>query len=170
MIQYVFREDEPVRIKAAGKADPQVFGDALAEITAAAGGRLTPNAVVDSARSENHPLHPHFEWDDALAAESYRLDQARNIIRMVRVVDDQATEGTARAFFSVNDKSGVAYRSVTEVKSSADLQMALLRQAERDLDAFSRRYRDLTDICDLVHAAKKKLADRMRKFETRAAA
>jgi hypothetical protein len=170
MIRYVFREDEPVRIKAASKADPQIFGEALADITAAAGGRLTPNAVVASARSENHPLHPHFEWDDHVAAEAYRLDQARNIIRMVRVVDDEGSDGTSRAFMSINDKLGTAYRSITEVKSSIDLQMAVLKQADRDLDAFLRRFRDMTDVCADVQEARRKVAARLKKFETRAAA
>lgn len=48
-------------------------------------GRLTPRAVVDAARDENHPLHGEFEWDDTVAAEAYRLDQARQLIADVRV-------------------------------------------------------------------------------------
>ena len=162
MIQYVFRDDEPIRIKAASKADPQVFGEALDRITKEHGGRLTPDAVVETARSANHPLHAHFEWDDKVAAESYRLDQARSIIRMVRVVDDEANDGTARAFLSVSDNKGVAYRSITEVKSSAELQMAVLKQADRDLDAFMRRFRDMTDVCADVQSARKKVAEKRK--------
>lgn len=74
MIRYVFKEDEPIRIKAAAKANPQVIGEALSEVAKNEGGRLTPGAVVSAARSQNHPLHPHFEWDDRVAAEAYRLD------------------------------------------------------------------------------------------------
>ncbi len=170
MIRYVFREDEPLVIKAAGKADPQIIGEALAEITEKNGGRLTPNHVVDAARSSNHPLHQHFEWNDAQAAEAYRLDQARSIIRVVRVVDDEARDGTSRAFMSINDNNGQAYRSITEVKSSAELQMALLRQADRELEAFQRRFREMSDVCDLVDQARKKIEARKSKFETRAAA
>lgn len=170
MIQYIFREDEPLRIKAAGKADPQVIGEALAEITGQNEGRLTPEAVVSAARSSNHPLHPHFEWDDSAAAEMYRQEQARNIIRIVRVVDDEGKDGTSRAYHSISDKGGVAYRSITEIRSSIDLQMAMLRQADRDLDAFQRRFKELIDVCDLVAQARKKVEARMQKFETRAAA
>lgn len=170
MIRYVFRDDEPLRIKAAGKADPQVFGEALNTISQERGGRLEPEDVVNSARSPNHPLHRHFEWDDGKAAEQYRLDQARSIIRIVRVIDDAGSDGTSRAFQSISDKKGTAYRSITEIKSSSDLQLALLRQAERELDAFLRRYRDLVDICEDVKSAKGKLAARLKKVETRAAA
>lgn len=170
MIKYIFRDDEPIRIKAAGRADPQAIGEALAEISESNEGRLTPNAVVGAARSESHPLHPHFEWDDGVAAEAYRLDQARSIIRIVRVVDDESKDGTSRAYHSVNDHGGVAYRSITDIRSSADLQMALLRQADRELDAFERRFREMSEVCDLVAQARKRVADRMKKFETRAAA
>ena len=170
MIKYIFRDDEPLRIKAAGKADAQTIGEALATITKENQGRLTPKDVVDAARSGNHPLHQHFEWDDSAAAEAYRLDQARSVIRVVRVVDDEGSDGTSRAFLSINDKSGVAYRSITEVKSSADLQSALLRQAERDLDAFQRRYRELTDVCEFVAKAREKVRARQTIKESRAAA
>jgi hypothetical protein len=170
MIKYIFREDEPLRIKGAGRADPQVFGEALAKITETNGGYLEPDDVVQAAKADSHPLHPHFEWDDSVAAHAYRLDQARSIIRIVRVLDDEAADGTTRAFLSIKDDGRVSYRAITDVKSSLQLQLAVLNQAERDLDAFVRRYQDMTDICDLVRAAKERVADRRNKFETRKAA
>lgn len=171
MISYVFREDEPLRLKAAGKANPQVIGEALDKIRVAAGGELEPKAVVDAAREKSHPLHAHFEWDDSLAAEAYRLDQARNVIRVVRVVDAATEEGTARAFVSVNGKNGVSYRSVDDVKHSRDLQQAVLAQAERDLEAFERRYRELKDICSIVRTARETVQRRRgRNNENRVAA
>lgn len=157
MIKYVFREDEPQRIKAAGKADPQVIGEALEKINEASKGELTPKAVVDAARATRHPLHRHFEWDDAIAAESFRLDQARNLIRIIRVEDTSTTEGTARAFISINAKQGVSYRSLADVKRSADFQHAIMAQADKDLDAFQRRYQELADICEIVSSARDRI-------------
>lgn len=49
-------------------------------------GRLTSGDLVAAARNPDHPLHDMFEWDDTVAAEKYRIDQAREIIRSVRVV------------------------------------------------------------------------------------
>jgi len=46
-------------------------------------GILTPSAVVDEARPEDSPLHAAFEWDDSIAAEKYRLEQARRLLRQV---------------------------------------------------------------------------------------
>jgi hypothetical protein len=170
MIRYIFWEDEPIRIKGAGQANPQVIGEALAKLTAQAEGELRPKAVVDAARDKRHVLHPHFEWDDSVAAENFRLDQARNLIRIVRVEDEDAKEGSTRAFVSINEGS-TAYRPAADVKQSVNLQEALWRQAMKELDAFERRYAELADICKLVKQARDALGRKLqRKNETRAAA
>jgi len=51
----------------------------------AAEGRLTPRDTVERARDPKSPLHSYFTWDDAKAADERRLDQARSLIRSVRV-------------------------------------------------------------------------------------
>lgn len=169
MLRYVFKDDEPIRIKAAGKADPQAIGEVLQALTEKAGGDLKPEAVVDAARDRQNALHAHFEWDDKVAAEAHRLDQARNIIRIIRVEDEDAVGGNTRAFVSISGNSGVAYKPMAVVKKSHDLQLALLKAAERDLDAFKARYRELKDICDLVETARERVVTRRSKIETRAA-
>lgn len=167
MIRYVFKDDW-VALKNASKADPQKIGEALAKITADHSGRLTPENVVGAAQQKSHVLHKHFEWDDATAAHHYRLDQARTIIRSIKVVDEE-TEETQPAFVSVAD-NGVAYRSVQEVVTSRELQLSVLRQAERDLHAFEKRYSMLQDVCELVKSARSKIEARAADLETRAAA
>lgn len=159
-IKYVFKEDSFLSIKNAGKANAQVLGEALEAISAKAGGHLMPASVVDAARDRKNPLHKHFEWDNAVAAEAYRLDQARGLIRCIHVQSDDTESGYARAFLSIREQDGVSYRSVDDVMSSADLQQRVLAQAERDLIAFETRYRSLNDICDLVRQARERLAVR----------
>lgn len=162
MQQYVFRENEPLRLKNAKQADAQVIGLALEKINQQNEGMLKPQAVVDAARNKRNPLHKHFEWDDEIAAEQYRQDQARHIIRIVRVVDEDSEEGTQRAYQSVNIVgSGKSYRSVADIKSSAEFQAAILKQADRDLEAFQRRYRQLTEVCTYVAQARTKIAEEL---------
>ena len=168
MISYTFK-DGPVTIKNAKKADPQKIGVALAKIAEQQKGRLTPPAVVEAARDQRHPLHKHFEWDDQVAAEAYRLDQARVLIRSVRIVGEDDAE-PAPAFLSVADKGGTSYRTFAEVMDSADLQNTVLAAAERDLAAFERRYRALADICEVIRYAREKIAARSAKYENRASA
>ena len=166
-MEYVFK-DGPVTIKNSRKADPQKIGLALAKIAEQQKGRLTPPAVVEAARDTRNPLHRHFEWDDAVAAESYRLDQARALIRSVALVGDGDAE-PAPAYLSIADKGGTAYRAMAEVLDSADLQSAVLAAAERDLAAFEKRYRQLKDICEIVSDAREKIAARRSKNESRIA-
>jgi hypothetical protein len=165
MIRYVFK-DEPVAILNAKKADPQKIGQALAEIAEEGGGRLTPPAVVAAARNPRSPLHRHFEWDDVKAAEAYRLDQARAIIGVIRIEEDD--QEVSRAFLSVRDPDGVSYRTAADVAGSLDLQLAVLRQAEKDLDAWTRRYKDIQDVCVDVVAAREKVRSRREALEVRA--
>ncbi len=48
-------------------------------------GRLTPEQVVDAARSSKSALHKCFTWDDSEAAHKWRIDEARELIRSVRI-------------------------------------------------------------------------------------
>ena len=147
MIKYRFKEDEPLTIKAADKANPQKIGEALTKISAINGGHLVPAAVVEAARDAKSVLHRHFEWSDKVAAEKFRLDQARSLIRCIHVESEDAESGVTRAFLSIREKTGVSYRTITDVLNSSDLQQRLLAQAEKDLLAFEARYQNLEDIC-----------------------
>lgn len=48
-------------------------------------GRLEPRRIVDHAMNPSSSLHGLFTWDDQQAAEKYRLQQAREVIRTLRV-------------------------------------------------------------------------------------
>ena len=158
MIRYVFA-DKPLAIKNASKAKPQPIGEALEKISAANGGRLEPQQIVDAAQTDRR-LKPHFEWNDAKAANSYRLEQARELVRIVHIESAETDSGVARAFLSIHDKDGTSYRSIGEILRSEDLQTRVLQQAERDLLAWENRYRAIEDVCGLVRAARERLAEK----------
>jgi hypothetical protein len=168
-MKYVFK-DAPITIKAADKADPQKIGEALTKIAEEGGGELTPRAVVENARNPRSVLHKHFEWDDAKAAEAYRIDQARAVIRCIHAEDDDASEGHAPAFVSISDKGGTSYRTLDAVKNSADLQARVLAQAERDLEAFQKRYTAMEEVCAIVRNAQAAIQARRKRSEARASA
>ncbi len=166
MIRYAFREDGPVAVKNVAKANPQRIGEELAKLAKGSAGRLTPSAVVEAARNPRSAMHKCFEWDDAKAAAAFRLDQARDLIRVIRTVDEE--DQPTRAFLSVADPSGVSYRAAQEIAGSRELQLAVLKQAERDLEAFERRYRDLQDVCESVRIVREKVSGRRAEMEARA--
>lgn len=156
---------EPFTLPNAKRADPEKIGLALEQVASEHAGRLHPGDVVEAARSPRSALHPHFEWNDEAAAEAYRLDQARALIRLIRI-SDEALDEPPRAFLSVKDSDGVSYRRFGDVRESVDLQLAVLKQARVDLAAFRRRYRDLVEICELVQVAEDEVARRLEPSET----
>lgn len=161
MIKYVFKADRPLLgVRESDKADAQVIGEALDEITQANSGHLTAKSVVDAARNTRNALHRYFEWDNVKAAESFRLDQARTLIASIHT-EVAETQAPVRAFLSVNDdKQGKSYRTVREIMSSSDLQLKVLEAAERDLLAFEGRYRNLQEICTLVRTVRTEVTRR----------
>lgn len=62
--------------------DPERAVAALDKLVDTFGGIISPRDVVDAAKNEASPLHPFFEWDDSVAAEKYRLGEARNLLRI----------------------------------------------------------------------------------------
>ena len=172
-MKYEFKQGEVIAIKNAKAADAQTIGEALEAIRVARGGELTPQNVVREPESPQHPLHGFFEWDNTKAAVQFRLDQARGIIRLVRVADTDAEEAP-RAFISIGSDKGTSYRSFGEVKASADLTDAVLAAAQRELEAFERRYRSLKEVLEPVGKAKSIViaarAARRDRYESRASA
>lgn len=166
MIKYVFK-DSPLTIKASDKANAQKIGEALAKIAETAGGQLTPSAVVEAARKSSNVLHKHFEWDDTKAAQQWRVEQARSVIQCIHAEDRAVASGHVRAFVSIATNDGRAYHTIAAIKESVDLQSRVLEQADRDLEAFERRYNALQDVCAVVREAREILrAKRTKKAKT----
>lgn len=134
----------------------QVAGEVCERLSA--DGRLTPHELVEVSRPEDAPLHKAFEWDDAKAASAYRESQAAYIIRSVEVKREDMDE-PIRAFFTVPTTSGQSYQyqSVEAILRDADSHDALLDAAKRELDSFTRKYRNLAELAEIITAAEKLL-------------
>lgn len=161
--QFSFRDD-PLFLHNSKDADPQVIGDALDAIAEANGGLLTPQATVAAARRRGHPLNRHFEWRDKQAADKYRLDQARQLIRVIRVVSDEEPQVKHYAYVNVRAEQGRAYMSPTRIIDSSLLQARALEMAERELAALERRYAEIADLCRDIAAWRGRLSQRRQEL------
>lgn len=130
----------------------------------ASNGELTPKALVDASRPEDAPLHPAFEWNDAVAAERYRETQAQYIIRHIEVVPE-VTQTPTRAFVSITRepkgekrKPEYFYHTISEVMNDENMKQQLLAQAFSDLAAFKRKYITLSELADVFAAIDKLVA------------
>ena len=126
--------------------DPQVAGLALKKM--AKRGELTAAAVVDAARPDGAPLHEAFEWDDAIAAEKHRAEQARLILRSIRIVggDDQEPE---RVYWHVATETVDAYVTTARVREEDELRAALLSECVRTLMSARKKYAELVEMAEV---------------------
>ena len=123
-------------------------------------GAVTKEAFLEESRPEDAPTHRMFEWDDAKAAEKYRLVQSKNIINNLKVVIQKNDEEpmALKAFVNVSTGSQCSSgryirieRAVADEKSMG----VLLRNALAELGAFRRKYqgvKQLQAIFDAIDA------------------
>ena len=117
-------------------------------------GKLTPLIVLDEARPEDHELHDEFEWDDEVAGEKYRLGQARELIRSVRVTYREGTETegprTYRAWSSLPAEDGRAYLPTEEAIEDPFQRKLLVQEMRRELRAVQEKYGHLQEFVEVV--------------------
>lgn len=141
------------------RVKPQVAGERLAALHEQNGHRLTPRIVLDDARPEESPLHPCFEWDDTRAAELHREDQARNIIRSIRVSQQTSEKESrvVRAYVNIVEQVGKdiqhAYVPMATVMGDEAMRLQLLARARRDLMAFKERYDEFEELAAVAEVA-----------------
>ena len=109
-------------------------------------GRLCAEELVNESREEGSPLHEEFEWRDEVAAEEYRKAQARSIINSLVVVSEQ--HEPVNAFVSLSVRSP-EYTAIHTVMQRPDTRDALLQNALRELQAFWRKYKNLSEFAEL---------------------
>lgn len=120
---------------------------------------LTPEIVLDDSRPAGSVLHSCFEWNNTVAAEKYRLYQARHIIgNIVLVVAQPKNEPatppqTVRAFLSISPlpKKG-NFISLSSVISNPEYHAVALQNALCELAAFQKKYSFLEELTDVFNA------------------
>ncbi|MFA4972871.1 MAG: hypothetical protein WC683_09675 [bacterium] len=129
--------------------------DELEKLSRKHKGALRPRDVVNFARDPKTALHEHFEWDDNLAAEEYRLEQARKIIR-VQIIQLDGHPLPIRAYVSLEkDRGRDSYRPITRVLEDKMLRAELMAQALREAKAWALRYEQLEELAEVFSAIEK---------------
>lgn len=128
----------------------------LKRIAAKHKGRLLPRVVVDEARNESSPLHNSFEWNDSIAGEQWRIEQARRLIQVSVIVLDGHNE-PVRAFVSLTTdrKDGGGYLLVQNVLSNKKRREQMLRDAAAELEFFTAKFNTIQELAEVNAAAKK---------------
>lgn len=102
---------------------------------------LQPCEIVVQAKEKDSVLHKYFQWDDTLAAEQHRLNQARHLITSVEIVrevgDNRSITIPAYTHLRI-DKYG--YRDTEEVYSVQDLRSSLIAQLKVDWKTLQKKH------------------------------
>lgn len=132
---------------------------------------LTPKNLVNEARPEDSPLHPEFDWDDSIAAEKWREEQARQVIKTIilyesdvqterevileeveteDVVDsDNVFKSKDRAFVSTGERNH-RYVPIAVALTNDEWKANLLKAARKDMQAFIVKYHRLTELQNII--------------------
>lgn len=144
MIKYSIKDGFKVNHKYAQSA-----GEIMRELEAE--NRLTAKELVDVSRPEDAPLHDYFEWDNEIAAEKFREEQGRYLIRAIVEVEEpddmpDTVELTVvtKSFYNIGTNDENYYHINTIVREN-DKAQQLLETAIRELRQFERRYEIIRD-------------------------
>ena len=119
--------------------DPQLLGEALEKLRLEKG-RLVPEDVVEAARAEDHPAHNGLTWDEGAAAHKCRLNEARQLIVSVRILNGP-TAVPVPAYISVrNAEHGRSYMPSAVVLSDDELKMRALDEVRACIESLERKY------------------------------
>lgn len=134
------------------KGSAQVAGEVCEQLEKQ--GRLSAKILLDESRPEDAPLHNSFEWDDSIAAESWREQQARHIINSLIVCPEK--EEPVRVFFKI-ERTENRYQSIETILEHKDSTRKLLENALHELESIQKKYKaikQLQKIWDAISEAK----------------
>ena len=123
---------------------------------------ITAKELLDASRDVSAPLHNCFEWNDDIAAEKYRVYQARHIINSIEIVYVKADtpEHLSRSRYFVNTvptapKVQGQFVTLGVAFTNENYRDAVLKDALRELRAFQikyNRYQELSDVFKAIES------------------
>lgn len=111
---------------------------------------VSPEEVLNKARDKKTELHKCFEWDDKVAGEKYRLQQARMIINLLVIVPKKEDSEPVRVFQITSQKN--TYQPTRLFMQQPDEYQRLLKRAKDELTAIRNRYKMLSELENVFDA------------------
>lgn len=113
----------------------------------------SPQDILEKARDESSELHKCFTWNDSVAAERWRMHEARLITRQLVIKEEKVPTDRpeVRLFYKTDNESG--YKPTELILQKEDEYKALLKRAKMELEAFKRKYamlRELQELFELI--------------------
>ena len=119
------------------------------------GGILPPKDIVAFAADPLTALHSEFCWDDNIAANEHRLNQARRLLRVWVTFEPSVQKHMRVAVSLQNDREapGGGYRLMVHVMSDSEKREQLLKQALDQIRKLQQLYGSLGELAGVFAAA-----------------
>jgi len=134
------------RVKGLFKADAQKVADEIGDR------KVSAQELVDMARDENTELHKCFEWDDSIAAEKWRVQQARIVLSGLVFRTENKEDVPVRIYSLTTERT--VYQPTTHFLKQPDEYQALLQRAKARMTAFIREFETLSELENVIEAMK----------------
>lgn len=117
-------------------------------------GKATPEVIVEASRPKDSVFHSYFDWNDAIAAEKHRKQQARHISSSItcEVIVESGEKKTVRAFINVKKAEEPEYVPVEIVMKDEDLRRQMLANALKELIGIKQKYQTLKELSEIWDA------------------
>ena len=131
-------------------------------------GEVTPAIIVAAAKRPSHPLHEMFEWDDTVAAERWRLNQAHHLLMASKFVATiKESRGTPPKVVEshhivrnlISSFPGEGFKARDVVLSKKDQRAAVVEQKREQLRSWCRSVVDLHEFHKLRVAILKEIGE-----------
>lgn len=121
-------------------------------------GRLRPEDVVDAARNPNSALHSYFTWDDSEAAVAYRLQEARALIKRVKVDVVRSDEMVVHVPSFIRSNGGYQETQVVTVNKPDHMSSILITLAQISTMLTNLAAPELDELVEHVEAVRLELS------------
>jgi hypothetical protein len=123
---------------------------------------LTAEEVLSQAQKKNSALHDFFTWDDSVAAEKYRLQQARILINEVKIiVNTEEYYAFENVNIKVNDseteplETTRQYFTRDEIISTPSLRQQIILRAYNNIIYWKKQYECYAEFQPIIEGIKR---------------
>ena len=114
-------------------------------------GEITNASIVERAKDKKNVMHDLFEWNDKIAGQKYRENQAKSILHSLVLVSED--KEPTRAFVNIElgnaPKQTGRYVCIEKALDDRDMRHNILENAYRELRAFEKKYGNLAELSGL---------------------
>jgi len=113
----------------------------------------TTDEIVSMASDPDKESWKLFDWDDAVAGPKWRKEQARQVMRALKVefipeteLDIEPKKFTPCRLFYGNPVSNEGFVSITKIMGNKDMYAQLLERAKMEIKNFRQKYAMLKEL------------------------